>query len=396
VSGSYRYRAARADGSMVRGRIEAATGSHAAALLLDRGLHPVEVSESARDEAPRPAPRRDLAIVFRSLAALVGAGVPLERAVASSEGLARGALRDRLTTARERLREGKTLAQALDSASGTVPGLALGMLRAGERTGRLAATLEQVATQLELEAELVSRIRHALAYPALLVVAGLASLVVIGTAVVPKFAVLLEEVGQELPVATRLLLLGSAVLTRHWLPILLSACAAGWLITISIRRPGGRARWHRLLLSAPGVGGVRHGLATVRVSRALSGALEAGMPLLPALDAARAAADDDEVGARLARARERVAGGAALTAALAQEHALTPTALQLVAVGEGSGRLAPMLGRAGDLAAQESQRTLAALVGVLEPALIVLLGGFVAFVAAALLQAIYGLRPGGI
>ncbi|MGH3994950.1 MAG: type II secretion system F family protein, partial [Pseudonocardiaceae bacterium] len=85
-----------------------------------------------------------------------------------------------------------------------------------------------------------------------------------------------------------------------------------------------------------------------------------------------------------------MAGGEALTSALAQQRALTPSALQLVAVGEGSGRLASMVRRAGDLAAQESQRAIATLVGVLEPALVILLGGFVAFVAAALLQAIYG------
>ncbi|MGH7527115.1 MAG: type II secretion system F family protein [Gemmatimonadales bacterium] len=396
MSQSYRYRAARADGSMVCGRIEAGTGAQAAALLLDRGLHPVEVSEAALGESRRPASRRDLAVVFRSLAALVEAGVPLERAVSSSEGLARGALLSCLAGARQRLREGKSLAQALDSDRGTVPGLVLGMLRAGERAGRLPATLEQVATHLELEAELLSRVRHALAYPALLTIAGLVSVVVIGAVVVPKFAALLGEAGQELPPSTRLLLLGSAILTRYWLPLLLWTCVAAWFLAAWLQRPAGRARWHRLLLSIPVVGRIRHGLATVRVARALSGALDAGMPLLPAIEAATASAEDREVGARLARARERVAGGEALTSALAQQRALTPSALQLVAVGEGSGRLASMVRRAGDLAAQESQRAIATLVGMLEPALVILLGGFVAFVAAALLQAIYGLRPGGV
>lgn len=396
MSRSYRYRAARADGTLVRGRIEAASGPHAAALLLDRGLHPVEVTETSAGEPARTASRRELAVVFRSLAALVVAGVPLDRAVASTEGLARGALRGCLTTTRERLREGKSLAQALESGRGTVPGLVLGMLRAGERAGRLGATLEQVATHLELEAELVSRIRHALAYPALLAVAGVASLLVIGTVVVPKFATLLTDVGQELPPATRLLLVGSDLLTRGWLPLFLVSGTSAWLFTLSVRHPGGRARWHRFLLSTPGLGTVRHGLATVRVARALSGALGAGMPLLPALDSARSAADDSEIADRLARARDRVAGGEALTPALTHERALVPSALQLVAVGEGSGQLAPMLERAGDLAAQESERAIATLVGALEPALIVLLGGVVAFVAAALLQAVYGLRPGRV
>lgn len=393
---AYEYRAARADGTLVRGRIDAATGSHASALLLERGLQPVEVTEAGPDAvSQRAAARRELAIVFRSLAALVDAGVPLERAVASSEGLTGGALRACLTEARARLRDGNSLAQALDSEAGAVPSLVLGMLRAGERAGRLGVTLEQVATHLELEADLVGRLRQALAYPVLLVVAGVASVLVIGTVVVPKFAALLGEAGQELPPATRILLRVSALITEHWLPLLLSGLAAVWAVAAWVRQPHGRLQWHRLLLGLPWIGRIRLGLATVRVSRALSGGLEAGMPLLPALEVAREAAGDREIGARLARARERVARGEQLAAALTHERALTPAALQLVAVGEGSGRLATMIGRAGDLAVRETERALATLVSVLEPGLVVLLGAFVAFVAAALLQALYGLRPGG-
>jgi type II secretory pathway component PulF len=270
------------------------------------------------------------------------------------------------------------------------------MLRAGERSGRLGPTLDQVATHLELEAELVSRLRHALAYPALLVTAGLISVIVIGTTVVPKFAELLAETGGTVPPATRLLLASSAILTHYWLSLVVALVLTVALALAGLRRPAGRAHWHRLLLSLPVLGPVRHDLSTVRVTRALSGALAAGMPLLPALDAAGEAADDDEVSIRITRVRERVASGEALASALSSERALSSSALQLVAVGEGSGQLATMLGRAGDLTAQESQRAIATLVGVLEPSLIILLGGFVTFVAAALLQAVYSLRPGGI
>ena len=119
------------------------------------------------------------------------------------------------------------------------------------------------------------------------------------------------------------------------------------------------------------------------------------MPLLQALDAAREAAGDEAVAGRLTRARERVAQGAPLTTALAREAVLAPSALQLVAVGEASGRLGDMALRAADLAAREAERGLKTLVILVEPALIVTFGGLVAFVAAALLQAVYAIRPGG-
>ena len=119
---------------------------------------------------------------------------------------------------------------------------------------------------------------------------------------------------------------------------------------------------------------------------------EAGMPLLAALDASREATGDRAIGERLSRVREQVAGGSPLTAALEREHALTPVTHQLIAVGDGSGQLASMTARAGDLASREAERQVKTLVSVLEPALIVAFGGLVAFVAAALLQAVYGLR----
>jgi type II secretory pathway component PulF len=117
------------------------------------------------------------------------------------------------------------------------------------------------------------------------------------------------------------------------------------------------------------------------------------MPLLAALDAAGEAAGDLAVVDRLERARERVSQGAPLSVSLEREAALTPSALQLVQVGESSGRLADMARRAGDLAAQEAERGLKTLVTLVEPALIVAFGGLVAFVAAALLQAVYSIRP---
>jgi len=158
-------------------------------------------------------------------------------------------------------------------------------------------------------------------------------------------------------------------------------------------RPAILRRIEEALLVAPLVGPVRLALATARVARAIGGMLAAGMPLLASLDAAGEAAGDRAVAARLTRARERVASGAPLTASLEREAALAPSALQLIQVGESSGRLADMARRAGDLAAQEAERGLKTLVTLVEPALIVAFGGLVAFVAAALLQAVYSIRP---
>lgn len=389
---AYAYRAARQDGAIVSGAIDAESDRQAAETLAARGLYALDVS-AAVDERRPAASRRDLAIVFRGIAALVAAGVPLERAVVAAEPLARGALRDTLSVVRKRLREGASFANALAAGRGVVPGLVLGMIRAGERGSQLGAALEQVATHLEQEADLLGRVRQALTYPLLLVVAGGASVIVITTVVVPRFATILADFGQRLPLATRVLLGTSQFLSHFWIPLVAIGAAAIWGATAWLRRPTGRKQVEEALLKAPFVGPVRHALATARVARALGGMLRAGMPLLPALDAAREAAGDLAVADRLARVRQRVLQGAAFGAALEREAALSPSALQLMIVGESSGRVAEMALGAGNLAAQEAERGLRTLVTALEPALIVTFGGLVAFTAAALLQAVYSLRP---
>jgi len=269
------------------------------------------------------------------------------------------------------------------------------MIRAGERGSQLGIALNQVATLLEQEADLVERVRQALLYPLLLAVVGTASVLVIGTVVVPRFAEVLRDIGQQLPLATRMLLAGSSFISHFWILLIGLTAVFAWAGVEWVRRPAGRRRLDEALLSLPAVGRVRLALATARVTSALGGMLRAGIPLLAALDAAGDAAGDVAVAARLKRARERVSQGAPIAASLEREGAISTSALQLVAVGESSGRLGEMTLRAGNLAAQEAERGLRTVVTILEPTLIVAFGIVVAFVAAALLQAVYSLRPGG-
>ena len=146
----------------------------------------------------------------------------------------------------------------------------------------------------------------------------------------------------------------------------------------------------------PLIGPIRHALATARVCRTLGALLGTGTPALPALVIASEAAADAAVGGRLGRVRQHVAEGASLSAALSATGAVTEGAWQLVSIGEGSGRLPTLLAKAADLEEREAERRLKTLVTFLEPALILAFAGLVAFVAAALLQAVYSLRPGGI
>jgi general secretion pathway protein F len=379
---------------MVGGVVESPTSTEAVRRLNERGLHPLSLEPTLEeDRTVRAAPRRELATVFQGLASLVGAGVPVLKAVEAARPSAGNRLREGLTTVAAQLREGRSLGEALAALGGLVPGVVIGIVRAGERASRLAPALEEAALHLELEADLEARVRQAIAYPLVLLVAGVASTGVIATVVIPRFAAILGDLGQDLPASTRLLLGTSNFLGTWWWALLLAMAVVVVAGLRSLADVDARRRAAELLLAVPVLGGVRHALATARASRAAASALGAGVPLLGALAAAGEAAGDPGVRHRLVRAASDVSEGGGLTAALDRHHALIPSALQLVAVGEASGQLAPMLRRAGALAGQESERRLRTLVGMLEPGLVVFFGGLVAFVAAALLQAVYALRP---
>lgn len=393
---SFQYRAARQDGRMLHGTVHADRIEGARVLLAARGLFPTSVELQL--EAPRigrPASRRDLALLFRSLASLVSVGVPLNRALAASAALTAGQLSAALAEAEANLAAGLTLSAAFERTGGLFPPVALGMLRAGERGGQLGTALSEIAGHLEAEADLYSQVRHALAYPAVLAVVGGASVLLIITIILPRFAALLSDAGASLPPTTKALLMVSAFVGRHALAIALTGVVCAGFIAYQLAQPMVRLRVQSWLLTVPLVGPVLHALATARVTRSLSGLLAAGLPLLPALRAAGQAAGNEAIRIRLGCVEERVARGEPLARALGAEGALTPTAVQLVSVGEATGQLAVMASRAGLLSAQEADRALKTLVGMLEPALVVTFGGMVALVAAALLQAVYGLRPGG-
>jgi general secretion pathway protein F len=203
----------------------------------------------------------------------------------------------------------------------------------------------------------------------------------------------LTDLGAALPATTRAVLDLGAVARAGALPtaIALAAGVGGWRAWVGTAN--GRARWDAWLLAMPLLGTIRWAAGTARVGAAVASLLDSGVPIAPALLAGARAAGDAAIEARLMEARGKVIAGAPLSSALTATHAVTPTVVRLVRAGEESGRLAEMLSRAAVLEAERARRLVTGAVRLLEPALILVFGGIVAFVAAALLQAVYSVRP---
>lgn len=392
---AFRFRAARPDGEIVHGSVDAGTGAAALDVVSARGLLALEVVESATVSPRAVRPSADLAEALSGLAALLDAGLPADRALAAAAQSATPRLAAALEAACARVREGASMSSAMEAAA-AVPPLVLGLVRAGERSGKLAAAVARAAAEVEREVEMRARLKAALTYPAFVAAAGTVSVIAIAGFVVPRFAALLDGQGRALPAATRALLTTSHAMATAGPALLLVAVAAAVFLAHWSRTDSGTIALHRRLLDLPLLGPLRHRFASARVCTALGGLLEAGVPMLAALGQARDAAGDRAVAERLATVRAEVERGEPLSAALKRHRALSPGAQRLTAFGESSGRLAVFLSHAARLEAAAAQRAVQRAVTLLEPILILIFGAIVAFVATALFQAVYSVRPGAV
>lgn len=394
TSSSYTYRAARSDGALEMGVLSAESRDAAARALEGRGLFPLELRVEREERTRgRRISARDLALGFRVLATLLEAGLPMARSLAAMPELAPPAWAPALPEIERAVREGSSLTAALTAGPLLVPPVVLGIVRAGEAGSGLAVAVRRAAELLEHQAAMRSAVRSALAYPALLATAATASVVLLVGVVLPRFSTILADLGQSLPPTTRIVLNASTVI-RAWTPASLIALALALVLWRSwVSTEDGREQWHALLLQLPLLGAVRMSAATARTGAALSALLESGVPISAALVHAARASGDASLTKRLMAARESIVQGRRPSDALAQEGALTPTAVRLTRAGEETGRLAEMLAHAAALERERSESMVKGAVRLLEPALILVFGGLVALVAAALLQAIYSVRP---
>lgn len=397
--GRYRYRAATAEGQVVEGILQAPSRQTVLETLHRQRLYPVAVEEveagRAEGRRSRLGTRAALATWSRNMATLVGTGLPLDRALGfTAEHLGNDVVRDALRRVRREVQGGADLAHALAAHPAVFSPVFPAMVSAGEATGQLDAAFERLAEHLEERAELASQVRSALIYPALMAaVAGIGVLVLLGF-VVPRFTAMLEETGGTLPASTRMLVGLSGWLTGWWWIWLPALVAGGFAVATALRRPEVRKRWHRARLGWPWVGDLEVRYATAQFARTLGLLVRSGLPILPALRIARTTVPNLVLREGIERAAAAVGEGAPLAPSLAET--LPPLAVQMLAVGEESGRLDDLSLRVADAYDGEVRRALRTMVALIEPAMILVFGGLVGFVALAMLQAIYSINTSAL
>lgn len=384
----FEYTALSKAGGEVQGREFAESPEALKTHLKKRRLILVEATPRKARRVARDAVAR----LISELADLAESDVVLERALqVLSEDHRDQPVASIAGALREELKSGNSLSQSFDKLTGVDP-LVPPMLHAGEATGQLAAMLRRLAEHFERARDLRRELQASLAYPSILMVVSLLSLIGLALYVVPVFRELFEDNFADLPLGTRIVFAVSDWLVEYGAIAFGVTSAALLLLLLGFRHVAAlRDRAHRSLFAAPILGEV----AALRQSSSLTGVLgvllSGGVPLVQAMQIAGETATNRHVRDLMARAQSDVRQGRPFAVAMSQVHVLPNTTLRLMGIGDEAGRLGPICSKASQLLEKALRSRLKALVALVEPATIIVMGGVVGFVVVSMLLAVFGL-----
>lgn len=400
----YKYEALAPDGKVRRGVLESDSPRQARARLREQGLLPVEVDAIAQHEAEgSPATARRvrrrrlgaaaLALLTRQLATLLGAGLTIEQALnALIDQAERDAERQILAAVRGDVLAGQPLARALGRHPAAFPEVYVTLVDAGERSGRLADVLARLADYTEEREQLRGKVGLAFVYPLLVTIVAVTVVTGLLVYVVPQVVQVFQNSNQQLPFLTRALIGLSHFLRVYGGFVVIALVAAVVAGRAALAVPRLRALWHARLLRLPVVGALVRGLNTARLAATLAILVGSRVPLLASLRAGAGVVSNLPMKHALEDAAARVQEGASLSRSLGASRLFPPLMVHMIASGESSGRLGEMLERTATQSTRELERRIAAFVALLEPLLIIAMGGIVLAIVLAILLPIFELN----
>jgi type IV pilus assembly protein PilC len=384
-------------GHEVRGGLEAADPAGAAAKLRGQGLFPVELAE-ARDAAPSAgAPAdggfawvraADVVMFCNQMALMLRTGITLLealRALAVRQGKA--PLRAAARRLSEAVQAGAPLSRALEAEGQVFPPLVAQLVSTAESTGQLDLAFDRAAHYLDRRAALRAQLVSSLIYPAVVVLVSAAVFWFLTTKVVPKFAAFLAGRSVALPWSTQLLLQISDFLSRYGVALALGAAGVAAVGLLGYRTARGRRAFDRVVLSLPPVGGILRTAAMLHLSRTLGLLLRSGLPLLESLRVLEGSFPNRTYAAVVAEAREAVVRGALISEGF-DAPVVSPLCRQVMAVGEQTGALDEVLEELGAFYDRQLQQRIKTLATLVEPALLLVIGGMVGLIYLSFFQAV--------
>lgn len=391
-------------GKVIKGTVQADTRDSASKLLTEKGLFVVSMDQKKQSvwglnnfKFIATVSAKDKVIFIRQLATLVKAGLPITQALNTAiEQIDNKKFKDIVGKIRADVEGGSALSEAFGRYPETFNRTFISLVNAGEQSGTLDKALEKLADQMEKDHLIVSKIRGAMVYPLVVLVAILGLVVFMVITVVPQIKSLYEELGKSLPFLTRMLLALSSFLQNFWWLTIIAIIAAAAGFRGYIRTTDGRRRWDKLKLDLPPFNGLFRKVYMARFTSTLGVLVNAGVPILEALAITADAVGNVVIKAEVLEAAEKVKSGNALSGELAKKKHFTSLVPQMIKIGEDSGTLGEMLDRVAKFYEDEVDQAVKNLSTLIEPILLVVMGGLVAIVIMAVLFPVYNLAGNGL
>lgn len=390
------YKAKDIQGKQHTGVIEAENIQAAAEMLRQRGLFVIDIRPEKTGwffnlSLARRIGRKDLAVFCRQFSTMINAGLPM----LSSLNILRQQLDNKRMTGTveelmRSLEQGNTLAQSMEE-SGRFPEMMVYMVEAGEVGGVLDDVLLRLAEHFEKEHEILEKVKSAMTYPAVVLGVAICAVIFMLIFVLPSFSGMLTSFQVPLPLPTRIVLAASQVLTGYWYLLLLGLGGFLFLAHRYFRTEAGREKFDRLVLKTPIFGDLLVKIIVARFTRTLGTLLRGGVPILQALEVVKKTTDNRVVAKMITRAQENIRNGQGMADVLGAEGVFPPMVVEMISVGEQTGVLDNLLVKMSQFYDQEVDNITGRLSTMLEPILIVFMGGIVGFIIISLLLPMFTL-----
>lgn len=383
-------------GKSVKGVIQAETERAAGKLLLDQGYVPDSIKEASDDSLIErlrsKVSTKDKIVFTRQFATLIGAGLPLSNALRTLvEQTERRAMRSVIEDILAMVEAGKSLYEACSQHPDVFNKVYLSLIQAGEASGTLDLALKRLADQQEKDESMMSKIRGAMTYPAIVLFVIVAVVIFMMIMVVPQVDNLYNDMGEELPVATQVLVAISAFIVTRWYVVVVALIVFGLVLSQFFKTETG-IRWMALFkLNVPIFKKLFLRLYNARFARTMQMLLSTGVALLDSMRMAGDATNNVEYNRQITMAMEKVQAGKSLSVALRDKKYMLPLVPQMASIGEESGKIDEMLGKAAKVYEDELDEQIAAISTMIEPVLMVIMALLIGFIVLAVLMPIYSL-----
>jgi len=403
---TFAFRAMDLAGAATAGEVEAESKAQVTEQLRQRGLIVLDVSEKSTPMAIedffkrwRGVDMRELAVFSRQFATLVASGMPMLRTLHTLEEQTQDdKIKDAVAGVRADVEAGSTLEQAMERHPDVFDRLFCAMVRSGEQSGRLEDALDRIAYQVEKADALRRQVKSAMMYPILVFGFAIVALLAIVAFIIPVFAGIFEELAEDneesatLPIPTQFCVSASEAITGYWF-ILLPGIVIGAVAFFRWKKTDrGKATWQRFLLRVPfKIGDVIQKIALARWSRTFSGSVSAGVPMLQSIKLTGETAGNVVIENAMDEVYSSAKRGGSLAGPIERDAIFPPMVGHMVAVGEETGQLENMLGKIADFYETEVDAKIKALTSLIEPLMIVFVGGIVGFIVIAMYLPIFSL-----